>query len=96
MRYAINDYLIVSWQEDDLPLFGKVEDIVVIEEKALFCVSKYQTHGFDHHFHCYVITKVEERLSCWLSDIIDYQPLKAHSRRDGSLCIVTRYFVEKV
>ena len=96
MKYTINDYVIVSWQEDDLPLFGKIESIVLIQEKAFLIVSVYHTQGYDHHYHCYVIAREGTCSTCWLSDLVDYQPLRAHSRRDGSLCVVVRYHVEKL
>ena len=96
VKYAINDYVIVSRQEDDLPLFGKIESIVFTLEKALLCVSVYHTQGYDHHYHCYVLARDGTRSTCWLSDLVDYQPLRAHSRRDGFLCVVVRYHVEKL
>ncbi len=97
MKYTIRDYVIIGWQEeDDLPLFGKIESIAVIQQKALLCVIQCRTEGFDHHFNCYVITRDNTSSSIWLSDLVDYQPLRAHSRRDRSLCVVVKCHVERI
>ena len=73
-------YVIIGYQEDDLPLFGKIEEIAVVNEKALLCVSMYRTLRFHHHFHCYVISKdYNNQVSFWLSELADYQPLRSHS-----------------
>ncbi len=79
IKYGIQEYVIIDYQEDDLPLFGKIEDIAVIDEKALLCVSMYRTLGFHHHFHCYVIGLEYKHL---LSELEDYQPLRGHSHRN--------------
>ena len=62
------------WQEDDLPLFGRVEDILTINDNVLFSVVKYKTLGIVHHFHSYSIRKTTFLDICWLSELIDYHP----------------------
>ena len=95
-KYTIGDYVIINWQEDDMAAFGKIDFIAYINDRALLCVLKYKTYGFDHHFNCYVIKQGLEQLCLWLTELVDYQPLKAYSLIDGALCLSVKYYVEKI
>ena len=97
IKYTPLDYVHIGWQEDDLPIFGQLKCIAVVIGKALLCVSEYKTHGFDHHYHSYLIQQKSQELSVyWLTELIDHQPLAAHMIKNGSLCITLRSHVERI
>ena len=96
VKYTVQDYVIVGWQEDDLPIFGRIEYIAVIDQRALFSVQVYQTCGIDRHYHCYLIEKKADFMYVWLTDLVDYHPIYAHTLRDGSLCITLRHHNERI
>ena len=58
------DYVLIGWQEDDLPLFGLIEDILVINGCALFKVIKYATLKIDRHYHSFHIKKSSDQDFC--------------------------------
>ncbi len=96
-KYMPPDYVHVGWQEDDLPIFAQIKHVAVVMGKALLCVSEYETYGFDHHYHSYLIQRMSRELSVyWLTELVHHQPLTAHVIKNGSLCITLRSHVEKM
>ena len=88
--------MLVGWQDDDLPIFGRIQYFVVINGNALFGVFVYQAYGVDRHYYSFVIDKTGEVATYWLSELADYQPLQAHLLRSGCLCITFRSHIENV
>lgn len=96
-KYSYLDYVIIGWQEDDLPLFGRVEDIFVVNNNTpLFHVLKYVTLGIDRHYHSFCIKKTDAHCVCWLSELIDYHPMQAHNLSNSNLYITFRSHIEKL
>ena len=89
-------YILVGWQDDDLPIFGRIQYIVVISGKTLFGVFVYRAYGIDHHYHSFLIDKTGEVAMYWLTQLADYQPLQAHLLRSGCLCITFRSHIENM
>lgn len=54
-KYQHKGYVITSWQDDDLPQFGRIEDIIVVEGAVYFKIACTVTVGIDRHFHSFVI-----------------------------------------
>lgn len=78
VKYTLTEYVIVGWQDDDLPEFGQIQCIVVIKGLVLFTTTKYCTLGIDRHFHSYVIRRSGEVQLYSLSELIDYHSFPAH------------------
>lgn len=95
-KYSKLDYLLIGWNEDGLPLFGRVQDILCINNSVLFCVLKYETLGIDSHYHSFFIRRTEDKDAFWLSELIDYHPLQAHQLSNNNLYITFRSHIEKV
>lgn len=86
----------MKWQDDDLPIFGKIQDILVINKKVLFSVLHHTTSGIDQHYHSFVVVRTEEVSLFWLHEIVDEQPLRAHVLFNGNLYITLRSHIEKL
>lgn len=86
--------MLVGWQDDDLPSFGRIQCIAVVNGSALFGVSIYQAYGIDRHYHSFLIEKTEAMAVYWLAELTDYQPLQAHLLRHGSVYIMFRSHIE--
>ena len=54
-KYYRKDFLHIGFQDDDLPLFAKIVDILVIASITLFYVELYQTIGINGHLSAYAI-----------------------------------------
>jgi len=74
VKYTFTEYVLIGWQDDDLPAFGQIQCIVVMEGIVLFTVTKYHTLGIDWHFHSCVIDRSDEVQLCPLSELVYYHP----------------------
>lgn len=93
VKYMHSDYILLRWQENDLPVFGRIVDIVVISSSALFEVTPYIAYGIDRHFHSFVIQRGGETEYHWLLDLCHFETFRAHSK-DGSLFITFHSHIE--
>ena len=98
---TIGEIVLCGFQEDDLPEFGKVLDILVVKNEAFLCVSRYTTKGTDAHYHSYVISSSHGRKLIHVNECNEYigslHPLKSHSLKatPGIEYIVTKCLVIK-
>lgn len=94
-KYHPMDYVVTGWQDNDLPLFGCIQEIIIVNENALFSVLKCTTLGIERHFHSFVVRRTGEVAMYWLSELADYQALQAHLLNDR-LYITFRTHIEKL
>ena len=57
IKYTFEEFVIIGWQCDDLPVFGQVTHIVVVNDFVLFGVTPFSTLSIDRHYHSYIIRK---------------------------------------
>lgn len=88
------DYVLIGWQEDDLPLFGLIEDILVLNGRTAFKVIKYLTSEIDRHYHSFHIKKTSDRDFCWLSKLVDHHTFQGHVLLNSKLYITFRSHIE--
>ena len=79
VKYTFTEYVLIGWQDDDLPAFGQIQYIVVIEGIVLFTVTEYHTLSIDWHFHSCVINRSDKVELCSLSELVYYHPFRAHN-----------------
>ena len=96
IKYTFSEFVVIGWQCDDLPVFGQIQHIVVVNDFVLFGVTLYCTLGIDRHYHSYIITRKNEAAIYSLTELVDYQPLRAHYLTNGHLYITLRSHIEKV
>ncbi len=53
--YRPTQFVLIGWQDDDLPRFGKIKDLLLAQNVAMLAVLQYDTSGIDHHYHSYLI-----------------------------------------
>lgn len=95
IRYVIGEYLFIGWQPDDLPLFGQIQQIIIIENShIMFLVLQHVTLGTERHYHSYVMKRSSKLTACWYSELVDYQPLQAHYSKSSCLYVTLRSHVE--
>ena len=88
-----------GFQEDDLPQFGKVYDILLAKEEAFLCILVYVTKGTDAHYHSYVIVPSPEKRLVYVNEVNKFlgnlHPLRSHILRatPGKEYIVTKCIV---
>ena len=62
---------------DLLPQFGLIKDVLVLNNIPYFCYKLIDTICFNHHFHSYEISIVDQSDVNFIThfDLIDYHPL---------------------
>ena len=91
--------VVVCAIEDNLPVFGKIEDLIVTpSHECLFVLSILTTYS-NRHFHCFEVigTSSPELFVCRHRDLVDYHPLHICQQYgpNGNLSICLKYNVMK-
>ena len=87
IKYAVSDYVLVGWQEDDLPIFGRIQYIAVLNHSTLLVVTLYNTFGITRHYHSFVVSRTAEVDAFWLGQLQDYAVFQGHQLCNGQLVI---------
>ena len=84
-----SDYVLIGWQNDDLPIFGHIQYIAIVNELVLFGICIYHAYGIDRHYHSFALEKSRtgEISVCSLSELVDRQTFRAHLLHDGFLYV---------
>ena len=77
-KHRTGQFVLVGWQEDDLPEFSKVRDLIVVENQHLLILSTYFTLGIDRHYHSYVVKSTFKELVIDVKCVCDYHPVYVH------------------
>lgn len=86
IKYTNSDYILIGWHKNDLPVFGRIQYIFVINNAAFFVVTVYHVFGIDSHYHSFVIYNTEEVVMKSFKDLPEHQSFRAHLK-GGSLFI---------
>ena len=83
--------------EDDQPVFGKIEDIIVTpSQECLFVLSSLTTSP-SHHFHSFEVTATSQstKFVCRHHSLVDHYPLHLCRQYgpNGRLAICLKYHV---
>ena len=78
-KYAVG-YMVCSFiNDDEVPTFGRIEDIVSIGSGSIFIISLYKILTFNTHFHAYEVTLIHnELLVMQQEELADYLPLEIY------------------
>lgn len=71
--------MLIGWQDDDLPQFGEITDLLAITSTHLMAVKVYSTEGLDRHVHSYVIQSTDRLNLISLCELSVYPPTVCHS-----------------
>ena len=85
-------YLLIG--SDSLhPIFGKVEELIVILGVLVLLVHITRTQYFDEHYHAYVVNVTSEQSYILFDKLINFSVLHAH-RKDSLLFIYLKYLFQ--
>ena len=76
-KYAIGYVLVPYIEEDDLPVFGVIKDIIIKQDlhDTLFILQPYRASTFNAHFYSYEVYPVSETLIYTQKELADHHPL---------------------
>lgn len=87
----------VGWQPDDLPIFAKVMNIIVVVGVALLEVKLFFTKGINSHLSSYLITTTPGEKMLTLSTLENKEVLYAHTfLGDRKLYVCMRSNIERI
>ena len=94
-EYHIFDYVIIGRQAiDDLPVFAKITDILLILDYPVLEVTMHRTVGLSNHLMSYRIENSFISRCIPLSTLPEKHPYTAHTFDDGQLYITLRSHIE--
>lgn len=89
--------MLCGWQDDDLPIFAQVRDIIVVSECPLFVLEKFTTDGINNHLLSYLILPTRDIFVMKVSSLPMRDPLTTHLYPgDNNLYIALKYHVPKI
>lgn len=97
VKYQSSDYVIVGWQEDDLPRFGYIQKVYITCGVVVFKTKSVTTLGVDRHYHSLMIDNRNTTVDInFLSELKDSRTYHSHLLSNGGLYITLRSHVEKI
>ena len=86
-KFYPHDYVHYGFQDDDLPAFGKITDVIVLAGSTpLLELQVYRTMGINNHVASYQVRRTNETVVVLLSQLDDRRPYYAHTYL-GDLCL---------
>ena len=76
--YQPSLFVLTCFQPDDLPMFSRIDDLLLVNQEPFLCVTEYFTEGIDHHFHSYVIQCTNKKGTIHLSILPEPRPINSH------------------
>lgn len=98
-KYHPCDVVWYGYQED-LPQFGKIIDIILVESKVFLCFSLYNTKGIDRHHNSFIIEPTENKtvklLRCDDERLLSFHVHSLGSAMSETLHVVSKYIIFKL
>lgn len=89
--YHRSEFIHCGWQTDELPVFGRITNILVIAGSRFCTVEKYTTIGLNNHLLSYSIVRTHQVCVLNVSMLRNPQTLFGHTFiGDNQLYIVLR------
>ena len=93
-EYNRGDYIITAKQMNDLPVFSKVVDLMIVADCAVAEAERFLTVGLENHLLSYQIKSTHHHFFIPLSTLKETHPFKAHTFDDGLPYITLRSNIE--
>lgn len=94
VKYSIKDFVILEWEENDLPIFGRITKILTTQDHTFLQFRKYKTIGIDRHYHCFVIKETNNNVVQLVHDIPHHEVYQGH-QHFNSFRVIVRSHIEK-
>ena len=67
-----------GWQEDDLPIFGRVMDILIVSDFPLLVVEPYKTIRLNSHLLSYLVKRTHGLRVLYVAQLENKIPPQGH------------------
>ena len=92
-EYHSDDYIIIGKQDNHLPTFSKIIDLMLIVHSPIVEVNIFRTVGLSNHLLSYQIEPTLNLCCTSLTALKIAQAYTAHTFDDGKLYLSVRYCV---
>jgi len=93
--YHLAQFVLTGWQDDDLPQFSKIDDLIYIQSVAIIVATQYHTVGIDRHYHSYLIAITRCKSVIPLTNVNSHPPVNVRVLPSG-MHLTLRYHVLNV
>ena len=81
--YRLAQFVLSGWQDDDLPQFSKIEQLISIQNVAIMVAIHYHTVGIDRHYHSYLIGSTRCKSVIPLANVDSHPPVNVRALPSG-------------
>lgn len=78
VTYHPLELVMYGFKDDDLPMFGRIDKIMVISGTCVFLITKFKTLGINNHLLCYAVKNCHQSNLILLSHLVHLEPLSPH------------------
>lgn len=72
------EFVLHKFQDNDLPQFGRIKDILVLSTTPLLAIEEYRTQGINNHLMSYCISRTNSKIVVLLSSLEEKQSYSSH------------------
>ena len=76
--YHQSEFVICVFQSDDLPVFARIDDMMVVATTPVLSVRVFRTVGINNHLQCYAIENAHRTDTILLTSLVLPEPLSPH------------------
>ena len=80
----------MGWQDNDLPQFGRIQELMMVSHVPIAAITLYVTLGIDRHYHSYAVSCTSQVKTIGIEKLEGYPPVIGHYTGSQSQYIVVR------
>ena len=69
----------MDYQDDDLPKFGKIEELLSIKGVVFVALTMYINEGIHAHYHNYVVSRTQQKKLILIKELDGHPPMIGHT-----------------
>ena len=89
--YHKNVVVVCGMAEDDSPMFGSIQDIVVVCHECFFVICPLVVVCYHHHYHAYEVKQDNSCVVFKYEQLLNYHPLVCTNGQSGQVMVSPKY-----
>lgn len=84
--------MVVTGVSEDLPLFGRIEQIICVEKEMFFYLQPIKTNGFDEHVNAFSVQAdvISRKILVQWNNLITHEAVQEITFEDEAYIILRR------
>ena len=84
--------VLITRADEETPIFGKLLEIYIVNQKVYLEVQEHSTTEFDHHYHCYNVQLTFTKYVMCHNKLLSHQ-VRWSPKGIGTLCVVPKHHI---